>query len=389
MKWEKEKKKIAFILFSSLSMGAGIENATVQYCKYKPDEYKIDIFQTDFPKGTRIYESIEFDYKKVNLHTMKGYDQKFTFLAKSKFGIMLLLCVIWPALFLVMRILPEYRKFRQQIVNYDIVYCFGNYYSSLIPKGPIVIGSSHGWSPERTGILKGLFTAMVGKGLWWKRVSIFHLFSKFTWFFDRYNKFGFTADNGVEQAVFYPKVRPIISSKNKFVFMGRLVECKGVKRLIDAFEIATVKKAEIELHIIGKGPMSNLFKNAKNVTHHGFLSLPESARILRESDCFVYPTSCDSFPLVVLEALASGLYVIASDQLRGAFDEFEQIGILEYCPNNIDYFANRMINFIDVGVSKEKILEAQELISKKYSWEGVCRELYSYFDRYIFDNLLV
>ena len=51
-----------------------------------------------------------------------------------------------------------------------------------------------------------------------------------------------------------------------------------------------------------------------NVTYSGFVAGSEKARLLRESDCLCFPTYYDleSFGLVVLEAMAAGLQVIAT-----------------------------------------------------------------------------
>jgi glycosyltransferase involved in cell wall biosynthesis len=51
---------------------------------------------------------------------------------------------------------------------------------------------------------------------------------------------------------------------------------------------------------------------AGSVEYIGFVAGPEKERLLRESDCLCFPTYSDSFGLVVLEAMAAGLAVVAT-----------------------------------------------------------------------------
>lgn len=63
------------------------------------------------------------------------------------------------------------------------------------------------------------------------------------------------------------------------------------------------------------------------------ISQTDLAETYRSADIFVYPTRSDVYPTVVLEALSSGLFVIASDMLTGIFDNYQKKGFLEYCRN--------------------------------------------------------
>ena len=150
-------------------------------------------------------------------------------------------------------------------------------------------------------------------------------------------------------------------------------------RVADAMDIV-VKRNKAVLRVVGRGQMSKHIENVDYIEYLGFQQGKGLAQLLRESDCHVYPTSCDGFALVVLEALASGLYVITSNHLRGVYDEFEKIGVLEYCSLEPGEIAQRMENFLTMEFSQNKPNEAFELIKERYSWVTITKSLFDWFD---------
>jgi glycosyltransferase involved in cell wall biosynthesis len=105
------------------------------------------------------------------------------------------------------------------------------------------------------------------------------------------------------------------SAKARFVFLGRLVDWKNVDVAIEA--LARVPDAE--LVIIGDGPMREPWREASwrlnvadRVTFTGFLPQYECALYLHGSLALVLPSIYECGGAVVLEAMASGVPVIAT-----------------------------------------------------------------------------
>jgi glycosyltransferase involved in cell wall biosynthesis len=98
------------------------------------------------------------------------------------------------------------------------------------------------------------------------------------------------------------------------VFLGRLMESKGVDMLLEL-----EKRSEINLHIIGKGPyMERLVKmKNKNTVIHGYVSNEEKIRLLAGSDVMIVPSINESLSISAIEGLASGLYLIVSATSMG------------------------------------------------------------------------
>jgi glycosyltransferase involved in cell wall biosynthesis len=118
--------------------------------------------------------------------------------------------------------------------------------------------------------------------------------------------------NGFDPARFDPSGR----RENRILVVCRLFRRKGIQHLIEAF--ATLE-TEYELHIVGDGPdRSMLEKLARETTNTirfwGWLdnSDPQLTRLCETSAIFALPSEAENFPVCLLEAMASGLAIITT-----------------------------------------------------------------------------
>ena len=103
------------------------------------------------------------------------------------------------------------------------------------------------------------------------------------------------------------------------LFVGRLVLEKGVLDLLDAYEnLDAPAKSELALVIVGDGPLRREVERRtarlgnSSVQVRGFVQRDELATFYALAETFVFPTHTDTWGLVVNEAMACGLPVIAS-----------------------------------------------------------------------------
>ena len=105
--------------------------------------------------------------------------------------------------------------------------------------------------------------------------------------------------------------------KIKFLYVGRVSKEKSLFNLVDiSRRLALIRKGS-HLIITGNGPyMTEMKKEVEGmpVTFTGFLEGDDLAEAYASADIFVFPSTTDTFGNVVLEAQASGLPVIVSDQ---------------------------------------------------------------------------
>ncbi len=122
---------------------------------------------------------------------------------------------------------------------------------------------------------------------------------------------------------------PHRSSKNRvtnFLFLGELTHRKRLDLPIEALK--RVRKA-FELNVVGDGPLrQELEKSTNNIQHgkiifHGKVAYSEVHNILANTDFLLLPSEHDGFGMVVVEALAAGVPVIASDHVMSAVEFIE------------------------------------------------------------------
>ena len=123
---------------------------------------------------------------------------------------------------------------------------------------------------------------------------------------------------GREIALFPPYQPSVDRSVFKFVFVGRLLERKGLGELLDAVKIVKEKYPHIKLDICGHGLFRKKVESfiiklqlQDTVSLHG--KVPNGWKRLYESDCFVFPSWYEGFSGALVEAMAVGIPIIASD----------------------------------------------------------------------------
>jgi glycosyltransferase involved in cell wall biosynthesis len=128
--------------------------------------------------------------------------------------------------------------------------------------------------------------------------------------------------SGVDSQFFSPPPEPRSEEPPfRVCYVGRVQMAKGVAYLLQAWKRLALPHAELVL--VGEvKPAAQSVLNSwadSSVRFAGILPPPEVAKIYRESDLFAFPSVSEGLAEVVLEAMATGLPVVASD-LSGAND---------------------------------------------------------------------
>ena len=102
------------------------------------------------------------------------------------------------------------------------------------------------------------------------------------------------------------------STDVNLLFIGQQSYHKGFDILIKVFESLLQTCPQANLTVIGPGGDWAKKDRPKNIRCRGMLTHSEIVAELERADCLILPSRCESFGLVVLEALASGTPVIVS-----------------------------------------------------------------------------
>ncbi len=104
----------------------------------------------------------------------------------------------------------------------------------------------------------------------------------------------------------------------RLLFVGNLLERKGVADLLRAFSSPALQERDMELTMAGGGPvdsyraMAAQLGIADRVTFTGWVSQDDARALMVNADALVLPAYDEGLPLVILEALASGTPVICT-----------------------------------------------------------------------------
>ncbi len=136
-----------------------------------------------------------------------------------------------------------------------------------------------------------------------------------------------------------------------FLFVGRLVEYKGILDLISAFN--RVRHLHTILLIVGGGPLhlqiEAIVKTNPNIRYAGRLSGQALMDIYYAADVCVLPSHIEPWGLVINEAMATHLPVIVSDQV-GCIDDLvihQETGIIvkAKCITELQVAIEELANF--------------------------------------------
>ncbi len=164
------------------------------------------------------------------------------------------------------------------------------------------------------------------------------------------------------------------------LFTGRLVEVKGVEYLIEA-----VKNLDVLLVIVGSGPLQESLQKqaepiADKVQFLGSKTHDELKTIYASADMFVAPSitasdgSQEGFGLVIIEAMASGLPVIASHS-GGIVDiiQHEENGLL--CPEkDIRQIAKNIVRLSTDTDCYKKLQKNGYETALKYDYSEIAKQ---------------
>jgi alpha-maltose-1-phosphate synthase len=122
---------------------------------------------------------------------------------------------------------------------------------------------------------------------------------------------------GVDAAFWCPGDSPRAAGPMRFLYAGQCSVRKGTPLLIEAWRRAA--PADAVLDLVGQWQLSSSIPGGlpRGISLHGPASPEALRRMYRASDILVFPSNFEGFGLVILEAMACGLPVIASDATAG------------------------------------------------------------------------
>lgn len=143
----------------------------------------------------------------------------------------------------------------------------------------------------------------------------------------------------------------------KILHVGRFFEQKNHKFLIQIFEQLLKKDQEFELYLVGDGENKNEIESyvkenkIKNVFFVGTVS--DSYEIMNKSDIFILPSKWEGMPMTIIEAMGTGLPVIAANV--GGIPNMIDNGENGYIVSDMEEYVNIILKLKSDDKLREKI----------------------------------
>jgi len=179
-------------------------------------------------------------------------------------------------------------------------------------------------------------------------------------------------------------------SGKTLLFLGRIDESrKGLDVLLKALPEVVAAFPDIELLVAGPGDIDGVRESlptsiAEHVRFLGLISEEDKVRAFKSADIYVAPnTGGESFGIVLLESMASGTPVIASD-----IDAFAQVledggaGAL-FANGNPQSLAANLVELLDDGDRLSQLRGEGHRRAREFDWESVARDVVRVYEAVI------
>jgi glycosyltransferase involved in cell wall biosynthesis len=118
---------------------------------------------------------------------------------------------------------------------------------------------------------------------------------------------------------------------------------------------------------------------ADRVSFLGFRD--DVARLLRASDLFVFPSRYETFALVVLEALASGVPVVTARSVGAASLVTPECGVVLPDPEDAAALARAMHTLVEDAPLRERMGHRAREVAREHGWEQMAEAYFRLYER--------
>ena len=198
--------------------------------------------------------------------------------------------------------------------------------------------------------------------------------------------------NGVDVDHFSPDVSPIeefCDGKLNILFVSRLENRKGLNYLIEAFKQVKQEMPNSRLIIVGPGTrLRRRYEKEvkrsglKDVVFTGLVTYEELPRYYKTADVFCAPaTGRESFGIILLEAMAVGKPIVASDIEGYASVLAHNVEGLLVPPGDVEVLARALLSLLTDPALRRQMGAKGRAKALEYRWERIARGVLNYYMR--------
>lgn len=172
------------------------------------------------------------------------------------------------------------------------------------------------------------------------------------------------------------------------LFVGRISKVKGLDLLLNAVPFILNSVPEAHVYVLGSGEQESECRDIirklhieKNVDFLGQISGREKYDIYKSVDVCVVPSLFESFGIVLLESMACGKPLVASDVggIPYLIDDGVE-GLLFEC-GNFEDLAKKVILLLENKRLREKMGLRGRIKAKNFSWDKIAYETFKLYEK--------
>ena len=164
------------------------------------------------------------------------------------------------------------------------------------------------------------------------------------------------------------------------ISVGRMAPEKNLDQVLKTYEALKVTGLAFKLVMVGDGPLKEQFqKRYPEIIFPGMLSQSNLAAYYASSDLFIFPSQTEPFGNVTLEALASGIPVLAFD--CAAARDWVQTGVNGWvvAENNPEGFAAQAVTIFNSKDLLDQITQSTRQQVVHLDWDQIAEQVESVF----------
>ena len=200
--------------------------------------------------------------------------------------------------------------------------------------------------------------------------------------------------NGVDTDVYKPDNEPVMEFRKdnvkNILFFGRFDPHNGLPTLLEAFGRIKSARRDTRLIIVGDGPLADVYRKsvpaslASSVVFAG-IQHALKPNFYATADVFCHPASLHNLSLVCLEAMATGIPIVASD--IPSFRWLMQEDAVYFPPQDSGKLAESILGVLGNDGMALSLGERARRRALRYSWDSVTARIISYFQHVLFSRL--
>jgi len=190
----------------------------------------------------------------------------------------------------------------------------------------------------------------------------------------------FLMSHAVDTDVFSPQFRDREPGPLRIGYVGRLSTEKNVRWLARLEQSLLAKGHEnFEIVVVGQGVEENWLRKSMRKAHFtGVLTGRDLSRAFANMDVLAFPSETDTFGLVILEAMASGVPAVVT--ARGGPRFSVQHGKTGYVAEDFDEFVAFTEKFLTQPAQLSSMRRAARQYSLSSSWDEIFDSMYTVYE---------